>query len=70
MTVRDKKLKQSVEVCCKDCPKYKCYWPRINPGSFQVGRGYRSYGDERDKQWLCGTRNAHGCPDVREEATE
>jgi len=63
MKVKDKKLKERVDVCSPECLTRPCYWPRPNPGSFQIGRGYRSYGDERDKEWLCGTRNAHGCPD-------
>jgi len=62
MKTKDKTLKKEIDVCDKDCPLRKCYWPRQNPGSFQMGRGYRSYGYSRDKEWLCGTRNAHGCP--------
>lgn len=63
MKIKDKNLKKEVDVSCKDCPTYTCYWPRRNPGSFVTGRGYRSYGDARDNEYLCGTRNAHGCPD-------
>jgi hypothetical protein len=63
MKVRDKKLKKQVDVSCVECLNYTCYWPRQNPGSFSTGRGYSSYGDERDNEYLCGTRNAHGCPD-------
>ncbi|MFQ5647581.1 MAG: hypothetical protein ACE5GM_11695 [bacterium] len=63
MKIRDKKLRKTVDVCDADCAGRTCYWPRQNPGSFVQGRGYRSYGDERDNQYLCGTRNAHGCPD-------
>lgn len=63
MIVRDKKLKKNVNVSEKGCPTFQCYWPRLNPGSFVQGRGYRSYGDERDKEWLCGTREVHNCPD-------
>jgi len=63
MKVKDKNIGKLVSVCCKNCPNYKCYWPRQNPGSFVTGRGYRSYGDGRDKEYLCGTRNAHGCPE-------
>ena len=62
MKIKDKKLKKVVDVANKDCASRKCYWPRMNPGSFQQGRGYRSYGDARDKEWLCGTREIHGCP--------
>jgi len=64
MKIFDKQLKKDVDVCCKECPKYICYWPRQNPGSFQIGRGYRSFGDSRDKEWICGTRAIHGCPDT------
>jgi len=66
MKVKDRVLKREVDVCCKDCSTYKCYWPRLNPGIFTQGRGYRSYGDRRDKEWLCGTREIHGCPDKSE----
>lgn len=66
MKIKDKELKKEIDVSEKICPKYKCYWPRPNPGSFSQGRGYRSYGDKRDKEYLCGTRNAHGCPEIRE----
>jgi hypothetical protein len=62
MKIRDKSLKVSVDVQCKECPKYQCYWPRTNPGVFTQGQGYRHYGDSRDKEWLCGTREIHGCP--------
>ena len=63
MKVKDKQIGKMVSVCCKECLGYKCYWPRRNPGSFVTGRGYRSYGDSRDQEYLCGTRNAHGCPE-------
>ena len=63
MKVRDKTYKQNVNVYAKDCLSKKCYWPRIQPGSFQIGRGYQSFGDARDKEWICGTRAIHGCPD-------
>lgn len=63
MWVKDKELKVKVRVICKDCLNRDCYWPRQNPGSFQIGRGYRSYGDERDNEWICGTNEIHGCPD-------
>lgn len=64
MKVKDKRLNEMVNVCCKECLTYKCYWPRRNPGSFVQGRGYRAYGDARDKEYLCGTRNVNGCPDT------
>ncbi len=63
MEIKDKKLKRVVDVLDAGCVVRKCYWPRQNPGSFQIGRGYRSYGDKRDTTWLCGTRNAYGCPE-------
>lgn len=67
MEIMDKNMKVKVDVYNKDCLTLKCYWPRRNPGSFSQGRGYRSYGDKRDDQWLYGTRNAHGCPDITEK---
>ena len=63
MKIYDKELKKEVNVCDKDCPNRPCYWPRTNPGSFQIGKGYRYYNDSRDDEWLCGTREIHGCPD-------
>jgi hypothetical protein len=53
---------ERTKVDCADaaCKGRKCFWPRPDPGSFLVGRGYRSNGN---KGWLCGTRQAHGCPD-------
>jgi len=48
-----------VDVFEKSCPKKSCFWMRQNPGVFVQGRGYSNPG----KDWLCGTRQAHGCPD-------
>lgn len=62
MMVRDKNLKRSVDVLCKECLKYACFWPRPDPGSFTQGVGYRSRGPT---QWLCGTREVNGCPVMR-----
>lgn len=62
MIIKDKNLKEKVDVAQKECPTFTCYWPRQNPGSFQVGRGYRSYGDKRDKEWICGHHEIHWCP--------
>ena len=59
MKVRDKELKKDVNVMCKDCPKFKCYWARPDPGSFSVGRGYKF----RSNNYLCGHREIHGCPE-------
>lgn len=63
MKIKDHEIGKSVSVSQKECPTFTCYWPRRNPGSFVQGRGYQSYGDARDKEWLCGTREIHGCPD-------
>ena len=63
MKIKDKNLKIEVSVCCKDCHKYKCYWPRPDPGVFTQGKGYRF----RSNNWLCGTREIHGCPKNPEE---
>jgi len=60
MKVRDKRLNETVDVLNKDCPSRRCYWPRPDPGVFAQGHGYRSRG--RNVGWLCGTREAKGCP--------
>jgi hypothetical protein len=63
MKIRDKKVKEYVDVAEKECLKFKCYWPRPDPGVFVQGRGYRSrHNDNRKSEWICGTRNIHGCP--------
>jgi hypothetical protein len=62
MKVKDKELKKMVDVCEKSCLSKSCYWPRQNPGVFNIGQGYRSYGDSRDKEYICGTREIKGCP--------
>lgn len=59
MMVRDKELKELVNVCCTKCLKYDCYWPRPDPGTFNQGQGYK----HRSNIWLCGTREIRGCPD-------
>ena len=58
MKIRDKNLKIDVLVSDRDCLKRPCYWPRLDPGSFTQGVGYR----HRSNDWLCGTREARGCP--------
>lgn len=65
--IKDKKLKKKVDVSYPECAQYACCWPRPNPGSFQQGVGYRSCGDSRDKQWVCGQRDARGCPDQKKD---
>lgn len=62
MKIRDKIIKQYVDVSCKDCQKFKCYWPRQDPGSFTQGRGY-SQRPGGNKGWLCGHREIRGCPE-------
>ena len=62
MKVKDKTLNVPVDVCRKECLTFKCYWARPNPGIFNKGQGYRSYGDKRDKEYLCGNREISGCP--------
>ena len=66
MKIKDKHLKKMVDVSDKDCPARKCYWPRLDPGSFTQGIGYRHRSDD----WLCGTREAHGCPPDKEKTEE
>ena len=61
MKIRDRKIKQTVNVSDAGCLKRHCYWPRLDPGVFTQGQGYRSRGGK--VEWLCGTREAHGCPD-------
>jgi hypothetical protein len=63
MKVYDKDIKSQVDVCDKDCPKRDCYWPRTDPGVFVQGRGYRSRGSKPSNEYICGTREIHGCPD-------
>ncbi len=41
MKVKDKAIKKMVDVMCKECPTYQCYWPRPDPGVFTQGVGYR-----------------------------
>ena len=63
MKVRDKHLKKDVSVCERDCPSRECYWPREDPGIFTQGIGYRTRNPGFKPEWLCGTREIHGCPD-------
>ena len=44
MNVMDKALKIMVNVSKKDCPTFACYWPRLDPGVFTQGVGYRDRG--------------------------
>ena len=60
MKIRDKTVKELVDVLDKNCLKRPCYWPRPDPGVFTQGVGYRSRPGER--QWLCGHRECRGCP--------
>lgn len=66
MKVRDKNVKQMVDVCDKDCLKRSCYWARSDPGVFTQGVGYRTRTDAFGKiGWLCGNREIRGCPDPK-----
>ena len=60
MKVRDREIKETVDVSEKACLKMPCYWPRPDPGVFTKGQGYRTRG--YDAGWICGTREIHGCP--------
>ncbi|TCT21181.1 hypothetical protein [Thiobaca trueperi] len=62
MKVKDKALRELVNVCEPACLKRPCYWPRPDPGMFTPGQGYRSR-ESGSKGYLCGTREARGCPD-------
>jgi len=50
LKIKDKRFGQMVNVYDRICPTLKCYWPRQR--SIKIG-------------WLCGTREARGCPDDR-----
>jgi hypothetical protein len=63
MKIKDKQLKQEVSVCCRECPTFYCYWPREDPGIFTQGQGYRTRHPGEKPEWLCGTREIHGCPE-------
>ena len=62
MKVRDKNVKQLVDVSDEECPKRECYWPRPDPGVFTQGVGYRTRYPGRKPDWLCGNREISGCP--------
>jgi hypothetical protein len=61
MLVKDKKLKVKVNVAEINCPKFTCYWPRLDPGVFTQGQGYRER-SSGPREWLCGNREIRGCP--------
>ena len=61
MKVRDKNVKEWVDVSDKECPKRECYWPRPDPGAFTHGVGYRAR-HQGKRDWLCGNREIRGCP--------
>lgn len=61
MKVRDKNLRENVDVKDKDCLRRPCYWPRVDPGVFTQGQGYRAR-PGGSKGWLCGRRECNGCP--------
>ena len=66
MKVKDKKRKKMIDVSGTDCLGKSCYWPRPDPGSFTPGVGYstRNGRDGAKTEWLCGTREIYGCPDL------
>lgn len=70
MQIKDKTIKKMVDVSDEECMKRPCYWARPDPGTFTQGRGYKF----RSNNWLCGTREARGCPmtkpAVKEESDE
>ena len=65
MKVRDKALGKFVDVSEKACvaDKRRCYWPRIDPGVFTPGQGYKARGSKPSNEYICGTRAIRGCPD-------
>ena len=62
MKVKDKNVKQMVDVSDKECPTRECYWPRPDPGVFTQGVGYRTRYPGKKPEWLCGNREIRGCP--------
>ena len=66
MRVNDKKIGKKVDVFDPKCINRHCYWPRSNPGIFTQGQGYSRGSDD----YLCGTREVHGCPDDKDHKTE
>jgi hypothetical protein len=61
--IRDRQVKQNVDVCDKDCLLRPCYWPRPDPGVFTQGVGYRTRLNAKGKRdWICGRRDINGCP--------
>lgn len=60
MKIKDKKYEKLVDVSDKNCFKRKCYWPRLDPGVFTQGVGYRQRSGKQE--WICGYREIHGCP--------
>jgi hypothetical protein len=67
MKVKDKAVKELVDVAHPNCPNRECYWPRPDPGVFTQGVGYRTRNPGKKPEWLCGTREIHGCPTGDEE---
>jgi hypothetical protein len=63
MKVIDKELGVAVSVFDLKCLKRECYWPRPDPGVFTPGRGYKTRGNKPSSEYICGTRDIHGCPD-------
>ena len=63
MKVKDKNLNVYVDVCDKECPERICYWARPDPGVFTPGKGYKARCNTPSKEYICGTRAIHGCPD-------
>jgi hypothetical protein len=64
MKVRDKELKKDVDVSCKDCLKFECYWARPHPGIFKQGSGYTNTAEMQKRYgYICGTREVRGCPE-------
>ena len=62
MLIKDLDMHALVDVAEKTCPSYACYWPRPDPGIFTQGQGYRAR-STGERGWLCGTREARGCPE-------
>lgn len=65
MIIYDRTMKVKVDVCETACLRRSCYWPRPDPGNFIQGIGYKTRPGKRS--WLCGTREARGCPSPKPE---
>ncbi len=62
MKIKDKNIKELVDMLDKNCPLRSCYWARPDSGVFTQGVGYRTRNEHGKPEWLCGNREIRGCP--------